>query len=286
MFIIRHPRHRTGVHTVSQQKLCIGPLESLEAEKGSRFHEAEGRLARPTTIVMILSNTGIPHHNTGGFVSHRKFLADKEYGEALDTLVKACSDMLLISPDGERIFLGKRKVQPQPDWWFVGGRMFPGETPKESCTRLLKRELGLEISVSRLRPVCCQSLAWGMREQLPKTNGTTDSQFVLSLQLEETELEKVVLDEKEYEASQWVEPQSIVMGNFHPALKFAVRSLLAARKFSELKAAVVAAPDNYVEVSKLAIELVALTADAPEGESDYRVVAPSLQYECAVTTML
>jgi hypothetical protein len=104
--------------------------------------------------------------------------------------------------------------------------------------------------------------------------------------LEETELEKVVLDEKEYEASQWVEPQSIVMGNFHPALKFAVRSLLAARKFSELKAAVVAAPDNYVEVAKLAIELVALTADAPEGESDYRVVAPSLQYECAVTTML
>ena len=60
----------------------------------ARFHEAEGRLARPTTIVMILSNTGIPHHNTGGFVSHRKFLADKEYGEALDTLVKACSDML------------------------------------------------------------------------------------------------------------------------------------------------------------------------------------------------
>ena len=97
---------------------------------------------RPT-VAMILSNSGIPHHNTGGFVSHRKFLADIEYGEALDTLVKACSDMLLISPDGERIFLGKRKVQPQPDWWFGGGRMFPGETPKESCTRLLNRELGL-----------------------------------------------------------------------------------------------------------------------------------------------
>ena len=53
--------------------------------------------------------TGLPHHDTGGFTSHRKFLADKEYGEALDTLVKACSDMLLISPT-DKIFLGKRKV--------------------------------------------------------------------------------------------------------------------------------------------------------------------------------
>ena len=56
----------------------------------------------------------VPHHDTGGFTSHRKFLADKEYGDALDCLVKACSDLLLT--DGERIFLGKRRVQPQPDW--------------------------------------------------------------------------------------------------------------------------------------------------------------------------
>ena len=129
---------------------------------------------------MLLS--GIPHHITGDFSSHRKFLADKEYGEALDTLVKACSDMLLMSPDSSKIFIGKRKVQPQPDWWFVGGRIFPGETPAQSCCRLLRRELKLEIDPARLQPVCCQSLAWGMREQAPKENGTTDSQFVLSLQ--------------------------------------------------------------------------------------------------------
>lgn len=235
---------------------------------------------------MILSNSGIPHHVTGPFTSHRKFLADKEYGEALDTLVKACSDMLLISPDGQRIFLGKRKVQPQPDWWFVGGRMFPGETPKQSCCRLLKRELGLEIDTARLIPICCQSLAWAMREQLPKENGTTDSQFVLSLQMEASEVDKVVLDEKEYEASQWLEPQAILGGDFHPALKFAVRSLLGARKMSELQLAVAAAPDNDADIAKLARELVSLTADPPVGENEYRVVAPSLQYECAVSTAL
>ena len=178
-----------------------------------------------------------PHHTTGDFTSHRKFLADKEYGEALDTLVKACSDMLLLSPDGKRIFLGKRLVHPQPDWWFVGGRIFPGETPARSCCRLLKRELGLDIDPSRLQPVCCQSLAWGMREQLPKEHGTTDAQYVLSLQLSDAEVDKVVLDPKEYETSQWLEPESILAGHFHPALKFAVSSLLAANKMRELTCA-------------------------------------------------
>jgi len=235
---------------------------------------------------MLLS--GIPHHITGDFTSHRKFLADKEYGEALDTLVKACSDMLLVSPDSSKIFVGKRKVQPQPDWWFVGGRIFPGETPAQSCCRLLRRELKLEIDPARLQPVCCQSLAWGMREQAPKENGTTDSQFVLSLQLYESEVANVVLDEKEYETSQWMAPQEILDGDFHPALQFAVRSLLARRKWAELQTAAAAerTPSNDAEVASLTRELITLTADPKVGTSGYRVVAPALQYECAVQTML
>ena len=120
--------------------------------------------------------SSVPHHVTGAFTSHRKFLDDKEYGEALDCLVKACSDLLLQSPDGQRIFIGKRLVHPQPDWWFVGGRIFPGETPVQSCCRLLKRELALEIDPARFQTVCCQSLAWGMRQQPPMEHGTTDSQ--------------------------------------------------------------------------------------------------------------
>jgi len=144
----------------------------------------------------------VPHHNTGGFTSHRLRLPDKEYGEALDCLVKGCSDMLLLSPDGGTILLGKRNVQPQPDWWFAGGRIFPGETPAQSCGRLLSREFGLEIAPARFQVVCCQSLAWGMREQPPQSNGTTDLQVVLSLLLTAPEVEKVVLDPQEYTASQ------------------------------------------------------------------------------------
>jgi len=87
----------------------------------------------------------VPHHDTGCFESHRTRLPDTEYGIALDNIVKGCTDMLLLSADRSRLLLGKRKVQPQPDWWFMGGRIFPGEAPAQSCCRLLKRELSLEV---------------------------------------------------------------------------------------------------------------------------------------------
>ena len=51
-----------------------------------------------------------------------------------DCLVKRV-DMLLLGGEGCR----KRRA-PQPDWWFVGGRIFPGETP-QPCRRLLQRAL-------------------------------------------------------------------------------------------------------------------------------------------------
>ena len=231
------------------------------------------------------------HHNTGGFTSHRKFLADKEYGEALDCLVKACSDMLLLSPDGARVFVGKRCVHPQPDWWFVGGRIFPGETPVQSCCRLLQRELSLEIAPDRFQTVCCQSLAWGMRTQPPEAHGTTDSQVVLSLRLTEEEVTKVVLDPKEYTDAKWLPPAEILGGHFHPALKYAVASLLAAQKLAELRAACERGDDTSDDatLARLAREFSAL-ADAAgaqaanDGAAAYRVVAPELSYECDVTT--
>jgi hypothetical protein len=59
-------------------------------------------------------------------------MPDEEYGRALDCLVKACCDVIVSVADGaraagtdmeEKIFLGRRQVEPQPDWWFIGGRM-------------------------------------------------------------------------------------------------------------------------------------------------------------------
>jgi hypothetical protein len=69
----------------------------------------------------------------GTFRSHAFRIPDEEYGRALDCIVKACCDVIVtVADDDERaqsepmqehIFLGRRQVEPQPDWWFIGGSM-------------------------------------------------------------------------------------------------------------------------------------------------------------------
>ena len=114
--------------------------------------------------------------------------------------------------------------------------MFPGETPVQSCQRLLKRELGLEIDSERFTVVCAQAFAFGMREQEPKEHGTTDTQFCYKVQLKnEEEVRKVVVDEQEYCDSEWKLPSEILEGNYHPALKYAVGCMLAGVALEEMQ---------------------------------------------------
>jgi len=118
----------------------------------------------------------------------------------------------------------------------MGGRMFPGETPIQSCQRLLKRELKLDIEADRLQVVCSQAFVFGMREQEPKNHGTCDTQFCYKLQLkDDDEVKKVVVDEEEYCASEWKLPSQILEGNFHPALKYAVGCMLAGESLDAMQ---------------------------------------------------
>lgn len=103
-----------------------------------------------TPIDEITPNYCTAHFVTGTYNPTTSFVDDETYAKCLDTLVKACNDMLL-TYDG-KVFLGKRQMWPQRDWWYgCGGRMKPGETVFESSRRLLQRELKLDISVEDLK---------------------------------------------------------------------------------------------------------------------------------------
>jgi len=229
--------------------------------------------------------SGVPYHKTGAFKTRRTFLPDDQYGVALDNLVKGCTDILLLSPDGQKVFTGKRCVQPQPDWWFMGGRMFPGETPVESGQRLLKRELGLEVEGSRFKVVCTQTFAFGMREQAPKEHGTTDAQFCYKVQLlDDEEVGKVVLDPNEYSASEWKLPGEILEGNYHPALKYAVGCLLAGKALEEMEECEKKGGSDE-ELARLTREFFKRRRQVDDvmGTSDqYTLDSPELNYECKV----
>ncbi len=92
------------------------------------------------------------HAITGDYKSHKEFLPDDVYGKVLDNIVKGVCDILCLriaehnEDDLEEtldfrmdktfknyeVLMGRRCVQPMPDWWILGGRMFPGETAKAS----------------------------------------------------------------------------------------------------------------------------------------------------------
>mmetsp|Transcript_7142 Transcript_7142/g.9037 ORF Transcript_7142/g.9037 Transcript_7142/m.9037 type:complete len:218 (+) Transcript_7142:258-911(+) len=193
-------------------------------------------------------STGSPlHFETGKYERKSVFLPDDEYGRALDTLVKACTDILLTNDKGE-FLLGKRVVEPQPDWWYpCGGRMKPGETPYESASRLLKRELKLVVKDEdkrnkseggRFSGVGHYSYLWQFRNQEPKGNGTADISCVLTTKLSREEQDSMDATNEEYSEHKWMKPDDILAGDFHPALKQSIRDFLLADEWETiLKAA-------------------------------------------------
>jgi len=200
-----------------------------------------------------------PHFETGKFTSHFIFLPDEEYSRALDCLVKCCTDILLTDQTG-RIFLGKRKVHPQPDWWFVGGRMRPGETPASSAVRNVRRELGITLSTDRLKSVGHYSFLWEMRNQPPMDHGTADISIVHTAVLTPEEAAIVKLDTAEYSSSQWILPEDLLAGDYHPALKQATRDLLSLQCWEHLHAAIKSNVDDG-QISQLAKNLVKAKGD-------------------------
>uniref|UniRef100_A0A7S2S268 Nudix hydrolase domain-containing protein n=1 Tax=Eucampia antarctica TaxID=49252 RepID=A0A7S2S268_9STRA len=206
----------------------------------------------------------------------------------MDNISKGVSDLLVVHPDGKKIFIGKRNVHPQPDWWLVGGRMFTGETAVDSCRRLLQRELTLDIHPNRFTTVCCQTMAWHMRQQEPKHHGTVDLQVVLSFQVKEDELSKVVFDRNEYDEVKWVDAHEILNGDYHPALKHPIRCLLTKWKLKKLEGIIDS--DNNDDVAKAAKGFVQsmrecnsfLVQEQKDGQSNYKVKNEKMNYEANV----
>eukprot|EP00850_Spirogloea_muscicola_P021201 SM000240S08618 [mRNA] locus=s240:80979:82054:- [translate_table: standard] len=81
---------------------------------------------------------------------------------------------------------------------YMGGRMKPGEAPEQSISRLVLRELQLDVAPGRFRPLGTHSYAWERRQQAPQENGTCDISAVFTLVLEGDEASRIRMDDKEY----------------------------------------------------------------------------------------
>jgi ADP-ribose pyrophosphatase YjhB (NUDIX family) len=134
------------------------------------------------------------HYVTGDVAPRAPvYLPDEAYAAALDALVKGCVDVLLVhnstgtsgadagvsdatSPAAAawHVLLGRRHVEPQPGWWFLGGRMVPFEAPVDTAARHTARDTGLALPPGAFTFLRAASYAWARRKQAPVERGTAD----------------------------------------------------------------------------------------------------------------
>jgi ADP-ribose pyrophosphatase YjhB (NUDIX family) len=179
-----------------------------------------------------------PQFVTGEYKPTQAFLPDTEYSLALDCLTKAVSDILVFNHDQTKILLGKRKVEPQPDWWLIGGRARPGETTKEAAARNMKRETGIGVVPSRFKVVGHFSLLWHRRQQEPQENGLADISTIHVCTITESEQNSIKIDGNEYDQTDWFDWKRIrndAKDRYHPALKQAIDDWVTSQIYDDLK---------------------------------------------------
>lgn len=122
--------------------------------------------------------------------------------------------------------------------------MKPGETPYQSATRLLKRELSLTIKEEEAQHVCeggrfegigYYSYLWQFRNQEPKDHGTADISVTITTELSDEEIASMKPTNDEYAEHKWVNPEEVVSGDYHPALRQAVKDLIDRRRWKRLQ---------------------------------------------------
>uniref|UniRef100_A0A7S2N1I2 Nudix hydrolase domain-containing protein n=1 Tax=Helicotheca tamesis TaxID=374047 RepID=A0A7S2N1I2_9STRA len=219
-----------------------------------------------------------PQFITGDFEPHHCFLPDDEYGRALDAMVKAVSDILVTSKSGTKVFLGRRKVEPQPDWWYIGGRSKPGETAEKAAARNVRRELKLDIPVERFEVIANYSFVWQFRQQAPQGNGTADISTVHCLELSDEEVSKAEFDNKEYSECKWFDVEEVLAGEFHPALKQAIWDSRCKASYKELENIVAKGGDDAA-VAAAARNLVVQGAPPARGFEPVKVRFSGGKYE-------
>lgn len=135
-------------------------------------------------------------------------LSDREYARAMQALILVCTDFVPVDRARRTMYLAKRVVQSAEGMWRFGGRQRSGETTRESCVRLAKRELNLTLASDRLQYVMTVEDLFAWREQVPQDLGAHYLTHVFSVECTPEELDHAArhLDPNEYDTEFGIRP--------------------------------------------------------------------------------
>lgn len=129
------------------------------------------------------------------------YLDEQTYSQALDAFIVVCADVIFINRDEQLLYLAKRRVKPQNDWYMFGGRIKRGERELEAAQHNLARETGLKLDPDRFEYFGLRRFWWQERQQAPQTNGVDALIFIFLVEPTANELAQAteMLDREEYE---------------------------------------------------------------------------------------
>ena len=145
------------------------------------------------------------------------------HSRVLESYINVCADAVPVNFQRKTIWLAKRRIKPQQDWWWIGGAMRAGETEEEAIVRKFKAETSLQVAPERFKFVCLNRYYWKDRQQAPQDRGCDCLAFTFLVELDDKELEVVIrgLDSHEYGAAsglQEFDRQRLVEVHAHPAI--------------------------------------------------------------------
>lgn len=170
------------------------------------------------------------HFSEPDFVSHAERLDEAAYAKVLDNIVVACVDVVVMCED--QILLGRRTQEPAKGmYWVMGGRMKPGETPHQTGCRILRRELALDVKLSRLFDLnTAISYAFARREQQPLNQGCHMLGLYFLLVITPKERDAITRT-AEFSELRWIPARQISEEqSYHPAIR--ILAMLATRAVS------------------------------------------------------
>jgi ADP-ribose pyrophosphatase YjhB (NUDIX family) len=151
-----------------------------------------------------------------------KRLSDAEYSKVLSSVVFACAYVVPISRQDKRLYLAERRVRPAQGPWWIGGRIDPNHSPRESAMANFFRETKFEINPEQLELVAVLDFCWKDRAQEPTTHGCHQVGFIHAVDFTANDLQCIALqlDEQEYDVHHGLRPfdhAALIAENVHPA---------------------------------------------------------------------
>lgn len=140
-----------------------------------------------------------------------KHIGNIQYGEALARFRVSTIEVLIFSDN--KLLILKRKEDPlNGGWWLCGTKLIGGESFEEGAQRALRKELGLEVELSRfeLLPIS-QLINWEPSITAPYGEHNQHNFACIKLNIDEVRIIK--LHKEEHSEMEWVTLNIIVSSN-------------------------------------------------------------------------